>query len=589
MAELPLATEDAMHRRSAALVFADVVGYSRLMATDELGTYARVVALYHNVLKPAAERLGGYIGELRGDGALLEFADVHQAVQWAHAAHMGAAATGSAAAPPLVLRIAIHMGGVLITEDGVFGDAVNLTARLQAHAAPGGTVVSEAVAHALRDTLDEPLVDLGLLRFKNDERPFHAYALGTAHSALQLRRLGELPSIAVLPLSNVGGDPADAYLAAGIMDDVILSLSGLRELAVIARGSTTAAAGGQQADPVSAGQALGVRYVLSGSLRRAGPAIRVSSQLTNVETGQALWADCQSGRDEEVFDLQDHIVQRIVAGMAPNIRASELRAALRKRPESLTAYDSTLRGVHLIYSLDKETSLEAKAYLDQAMAEDPGFPLPMAYSAWWHVLWIGQRWVRDVAAAIAAATNLSTRAIALDPGHALALSAHGQILSFLKHEHEAAMVFFDRALESCPNHAFAWMWSSGTLAYLGRGAEAVARAEHAMRLSPLDQARYLFDTRLALAHYANGDLEAAVRFSLRARDENPNFSANLRFLAAALGGLGRREQAEAVVADLLRLEPDFRLSAYERGLQPFTDTALRERFLSDLRAAGVQP
>jgi adenylate cyclase len=151
------------------------------------------------------------------------------------------------------------------------------------------------------------------------------------------------------------------------------------------------------------------------------------------------------------------------------------------------------------------------------------------------------------------------------------------------------MVFFDRALESCPNHAFAWMWSSGTLAYLGRGAEAVARAEHALRLSPLDQALYLFETRLALAHYANGDLEAAVQSSLRARNENPNFSANLRFLAAALSALGKREQAEAVVANLVRLEPDFRLSAYERGLQPFTHPTLRERFLGDLRAAGVPP
>jgi adenylate cyclase len=574
----------------AAVVFADVVGYSRLMATDEVGTYGRIVGLYHSMLRPAAERLGGDIGELRGDGALIIFAGssgVHRAVQWAEAAHAGAAATGSFAATPLALRIAIHTGEVLITEDGVFGDAVNLTARLQEHAAPGGTVVSEAVAQALRDVLDEVLVDLGLLRFKNDERPFRAYALGTAHAAPQPRRLGELPSIAVLPLSNVGGNPADAYLAAGIMDDVILSLSGLRELAVISRGSTTAATGGTPADPVSAGRALGVRYVLSGNLRRNGPAIRVATQLTHVETGQSLWADRQGGREEGVFDLQDRIVQRIVAGMAPNIRATELQATLRKRPESLTAYDRTLRGVHLIYSLDRETSRQAKAYLDEAIAEDPGFPLPMAYAAWWHVLWIGQRWAEDITAATEAATNLSTRAIALDPGHALALSAHGQILSFLRREHEAAMVFFDRALESCPNHAFAWMWSSGTLAYLGRGAEAVARAEQALRLSPLDQALYLFETRLALAHYANGDLEAAVQFSRRARNENPNFSANLRFLAAALSALGKREQAEAVVANLLRLEPDFRLSAYERGLQPFTHPTLRERFLSDLRAAGV--
>lgn len=585
MAALPRSSADETGRRLAAIVFADIVGYSRLMAANEAGTFIRWSALYNDVLKPEAERLGGRIGDLRGDGAVLEFTSVVRAVDWAQAVHAGAAASGAQGDAPLALRIAIHLGEVLVSADGLFGDAVNLTARLQEHAAPGGTVVSETVRQALRGSPEGQFVDLGLLRFKNDDRPFRAFALG-AHTAVpQPRRLGELPSIAVLPLRNAGGNPADEYLAAGIMEDVILSLSGLRELAVIARGSTTAEA--LSSDPQAAGRALGCRYVLGGSLRRAGETVRVSTQLTNVETGQALWSDRQEGRAEEVFDLQDRIVQRIVAGMAPNIRATELRGTLRKRPDSLTAYDRTLRAMHLIYTLDRQTSLQAKAHLDEAIAEDPSFPLPMAYAAWWHVLWIGQRWAEDAEAAAASAFDLSSRAIALDPGHALALAAHGHMLSFLRREHEAAMVFFDRALESCPNHAFAWMWSSGTLAYLGRGAEAVARAEQAQRLSPLDQARYLFDTRLGLAHYAHGDCEAAIRWSARARQENPNFSANLRFLIAALGALGRRAEAAGIIDELLRLEPLFRLGPYELGLQPFTDPDLRARFLRDLRAAGV--
>lgn len=585
MVAMPRRKDDDLPRRLVAIVFADVVGYSRLMAGDEGGTFTRWSALYDTVLKPEAGRLGGRIGDLRGDGAVLEFGSVARAVDWAAAVHAAATRTGTEALPPLTLRIAIHMGEVLVSENGLFGDAVNLAARLQEHAAPGGTVISEAVQQALRGTLAEEVVDLGLLRFKNDNRPMRAFALGS-HAVPQPRRLGELPSIAVLPLRNAGGNPADEYLASGIMEDVILSLSGLRELAVIARGSTTASEG-LSTDPVVAGRALGVRYVLHGSLRRAGPALRVATQLTNVETGQSLWADRQDGREEEVFDLQDRIAQRIVAGMAPNIRAAELRATLRKRPESMTAYDRTLRGVHLIYTLDKAVSRQAKTYLDEAIAEDPDFALPMAYAAWWHVLWIGQGWAEDPRAAAAAAFDLSTRAIALDPGHALALSAHGHMLSFLRHEHEAAMVFFDRALEACPNHAFAWMWSSSTLAYLGRGAEAVARAEQALRLSPLDQARYLYDTRLNLAHYANGDYAQAAHWGQRARSENPGFTANLRILAGALSGLGRREEAAAVAAEMLALEPDFRLSAYAKGLQPFADPVLGERFLRHLREAGI--
>ena len=587
MAALPCAIQFDAPRHLAAIVFADVVGYSRLMATEERATFARWSALYRGVLKPEAERLNGRIGDLRGDGAVLEFASVPNAVEWAQAVHAGAAKSGTVVAPPLALRVAIHMGEVFASVDGLFGDVVNLTARLQEHAAPGGTVVSAAVAETLCGALREELIDLGLLRFKNDDRPFHAYSLGAHTGTPQPRRLGELPSIAVLPLRNVGGNPADDYFAAGIMDDVILSLSGLRELAVIARGSTTADA--LPAEPQAAGRALDVRYVLGGSLQRIGPALRIATQLTEVATGRALWADRQDGREEEVFDLQDRIVGRIVAGMAPNIRASELRDTLRKRPESLTAYDRTLRAMHLIYSLDRETSQRAKVYLDEAMAEDPGFPLPMAYAAWWHVLWIGQGWVDDVAAATARAFDLSTRAIALDPGHALSLASHGHMLSFLRREHEAAMVFFDRALEACPNHAFAWMWSSGTLAYLGRGTEAVARAEQALRLSPLDQARYLYETRLGLAHYAQGDYAQAARWGLRARSENPGFTANLRILAAALSAAGQREEAAQVAAELMALEPQFRLGAYATGLQPFADPDIRERFLRNLHEAGLPP
>jgi len=573
-------------RRLAAIAFADVVGFSRLMAMDEAATFRRWSHFFRTTLRPEAAACGGEITDLKGDGALVAFPTGPAALAWAQRVHAAAADTAEPGFAPLVLRIGINLGEIFDSADGLFGDAVNLAARLQQHAAPGGTTISASLRAVLHDpVLTAGLVDLGKLRFKNDHRPFQAYAVGGGHQTPQPRVDGEVPAIAVLPLVNASGDAGDDYLAAGIVDDIILSLSGLRELAVIARGSTTARQVG--ADPEAAGRELGARYVLTGTLHRIGGGVRVATRLLNVESGQTLWGDRQDCAAAEVFDLQDRIVQRIVAGAAPNIRAAELRGTLRKRPENMSAYDHLLRGVHLIYATDRAVSLEAKRHLDAAIAADPGFALPLAYGAWWHVLWIGQGWAEDPEAMGMAAFDLSGRALAIDPDSALALAAHGHILSFLRRQYDAAMVFFDRALIACPNHAFAWMLSSGTLAYLGRATEAVARAEQALRLSPLDQARYLFDTRLSLAHYAAGNHAEAVRWGQRARSANPGYTAILRILVAALVGAGAQDEAVALAAELQALEPRFRLSRYAAGLQPFAAPAIRDRFLGHLHAAGL--
>lgn len=217
-------------RHHAVIVFADVVGYSRLMADDEPGTLNRWTALYEDVLKPEAERRRGQVCELRGDWAMLEFEQVADALEWSRLAHRAAAATGIGDTASLALRVAIHQGTVFSTREGLFGDAVNIVARLQQHAAPGDTVISEAVKEALSEGPGEPLLDLGRLRFKNDDRPFRAFALDGGHVPPRLRAIGTLPSIAVLPLVNLSDDEADAYLAAGVVNDVIQSLAGLSDL-----------------------------------------------------------------------------------------------------------------------------------------------------------------------------------------------------------------------------------------------------------------------------------------------------------------------------------------------------------------------
>jgi len=478
------------------------------------------------------------------------------------------------------------MGNVLATGDGLFGDAVNLTARLQEHAAPGGTVISETVEQVLRDRLTERLLDLGLLRFKNDDRPFRAFALGTGHVAPKPREIGRLPTIAVLPLASLSGEEADGYLVAGIVDDVIQSLAGLRELAVIARGSTVGYSRGP-IDPIAVGRDLGARYVLTGSLSRRGETIRISARLIDTEMDRSLWAGRQEGRGMEIFDLQDRIVQHIVTGVAPNIRASELQAALRKRPESLTAYDRMLRGVHLLYGADRAILREARQFLEEAMQDDPAFALPAAYAAWWHCLWIGQGWSTDREGDTEKAFELASNAIALDPSNALALSAKGHLLSYLRREYDAALLFFARALEACPNHAFSWMMSSTTLSYIGRAEEGLARAMHALTLSPQDKSRYLYLNRVSVAHFAANELTEAVHWARLCRAENPAYTANLRYLAAALARLGELDEARTVAADLMRLEPEFRLDVFSLGRQPFQVKSIAAAYLDGLRAAGL--
>jgi adenylate cyclase len=580
-------------RRLAAIVFADIVGYSLLMAADERGTYDRWMEILRNVVRPAVERHSGRIVDLAGDGVLAEFRTPDDAVGWAkdlqrtiRERHDAA----GAAAVPIALRIAVHLGEVFVAEGRIFGDAVNVAARLQEHAQPGCIVLSETVHAQLRDTLRGEERDLGALELKNIIKPVRAYSLNTdaVRVALPIPRPPDhaLPSIAVLPLQNLGGDPLDNYFADGIVEDITVSLASLRELFVIA-GSSTLAFRDMQPDARQAGRALGVRYVLTGNLRRSSRALRISFQLCDVRTGAAIWGDRMEIPPGDLFEVQDEVVRKVVAGIAPNIRATELRGLLRKRPESFTAYDHTLRALHAINGLSRERMLEARGWLDQAMKEDPGFAMPVAWAAWWYSLWIGQGWSTDVDADSRCAMALTTRAIGLDEQNALALAVHGHLLSYLCHQPEAALTYFERALNACPNSALAWMYSSNTFAYLGCGKEALARAEYALRLSPQDLRGFLFYSRLGIANYATESYEESARWMRVAHSECPSYTTAIKVLAAALAGLGQLDEAREIGEIIMSVEPGFRLGSYERRRIPIKDPTLRARFITHLRMAGL--
>jgi adenylate cyclase len=365
MPSLPPNGESAprMDRRLAAIAFTDIVGYSILMARDETRTHQRWMAILQNIIYPQAALHRGKVVKSTGDGVLAQFPSAFDAVQWAVDVQEAAQVDRpDDPMPSIALRIAVHIGDIITTEFDVFGDAVNLAARLQEHAPAGGIVMSEAVHDLVRGSLGAQTRDLGPLDLKNFEEPVRAFALDTAKPGItvpHVRHAARLPSIAVLPLANIGGDPRDDYFCDGVVEDITLSLAGLRELMVISRGSTLAYHG-RYPDPREVGRMFGVRYVLSGSLRRSERSVRVSVELCDSTTGTTLWGERSEVTPGELFDVQDRIVGEIVSGIAPNVRAAELRTAMRKKPENFSAYDHTLRALHIINSLDKPTFMQAR-------------------------------------------------------------------------------------------------------------------------------------------------------------------------------------------------------------------------------------
>jgi adenylate cyclase len=579
-----------MDRRLAAIAFIEIVGYSILMGRDETRTHQRWMAILDQIIHPQAARHRGKVVKSTGDGVLAEFPSAFDAVQWA--LDVQQAVEALRANDPLLtitLRIAVHVGDIITTQFDVFGDGVNLTARLQEHSPAGGVVLSGAVHDLVRGSLGREARDLGALELKNFENPVRAYALDPGDLAIAVpkhRPAGKMPSIAVLPLQNIGGDPADDYFCDGCVEDITLSLSGLRELMVISRSSMLAYRG-RQPDPREVGRMFGVRYVLSGSLRRSERSVRVSVELCDTSTGATLWGEKSEVTPGELFDVQDRIVGKIVAGIAPNVRAAELRTAMRKKPENFNAYDHTLRALHIINSLEKNTFMRARDYLQKAMEEDPDFAMPVAWTARWYSLCMGQGWSTDLVADRAKALEFAARAIEQDPQNALALATYGHLQSYLFHDYDSALVYFDRALGACPNHSLAWFLSSPTLSYIGRGEEAIKHADQALKLSPLDRNLYTYYSSLNLAHYALGSYEEAVKWGKLSASENPLYTANLRYLAAALAALDRLDEARDVAATIQQREPQFRLSTFERTLQPFRDREISSRYMQHLRKSGL--
>ncbi len=394
-----------------------------------------------------------------------------------------------------------------------------------------------------------------------------------------------IPTVAVLPFRAIDVDPVPGYFANGLVEEIVSMLAGLRELTVLSRGSTLKFRD-REIDPGEAGRELGARYIVSGAVRRSAGQMRVIAELTEVETGAVLWSRSYNAAESLLFDAQDHIVARIVDTAAPRVREAELRRVRSRRPDDMDAYHLVLRARELLYRLERNSFETAGALLLRAIALDPDYPSAHVLAAEWHTLRIGQGWSPDPAADVRAADSYAIAAILRDGANARALALHGHSRSFLLRDYDTALLLFDQALEAAPNDAVAWGWSSPTHSFIGDGAAAIARAEKALKLSPSDPLGFRYQHFLCLGHYAAGNLEEAVHWGTRAARAQPRYTANLRYTAAALAGLGRVAQAREIGRRVLAEEPDFRVGPLI-ARHPFRDPARRARIGEQLLAAGL--
>jgi adenylate cyclase len=576
----------ARARRQSAVAFADIVGYTILMGSVPDETHHAWMDLLNGAIRPLAHRHACRFLKSTGDGVAAEFPSANQAMAWALAVQDAITARDDPQRPPLAFRIGIDIGEVIPGDDDIYGACVNVAARLQEHAPPGGVALTAPARAALAEP--PPLLDIGRVWLRNIAAPVHGFihVPATPPRVPQRAPMAGRPGIAVMPFENATATEADRYFADGIIEDIVISLGGLHDVSVIARGATLGWGHGRH-DPATIGRVLGVRYVLTGTLARRGGGLRLSAALRETAEGDSLWHDRFDIAEREIFALQDEIVARAVAGIAPSIRAAELRLAMRKAPDSLTAYHHMLRAMHSLDGLQRERFADAEQHLSAAISEDPAYATAAAWWARWHSLAIGQGWSLDKVHDASQLRDLATRAIQLDPRNALGHAINGHYRAYHLRDPKAGLPFLDRAVEVGPNHALALAFRSGTLSYLGRGAEALPMARRALELSPLGPDRYYFQSFLAIAEFAIGDHAASERSNRLSLADSPGFTSSHRVLIAALQGQGKTEEARKVAASLMRYEPNFRIGHYARERQPFVDPALRDEFLGALRSAGV--
>jgi TolB-like protein/class 3 adenylate cyclase len=590
-------TSERVERRLAAVLAADVAGYSRLMGRDEEGTLAQLKSLRKTLVDPCIATHRGRIVKTTGDGMLVAFASAVDAARCAIEIQRGMA--GQNADVPqdtrLEFRIGIHVGDIIIDDNDIFGDGVNIAARLEGIAEPGGVCISDDAQRQVRGKVEFGFDDMGPQSLKNISEPMRAWrmrldgnaaapAKAAAESAPALA-LPEKPSIAVLPFQNMSGDPEQEHFADGMVEDIITGLSRSKALLVIARNSSFTYKG-KAVDIKQVGRELGVRYVLEGSVRKSGNRVRITGQLIDAATGAHLWADRFDGLLDDIFDLQDRVASSVIGAISPQLERAEIERAQRKPTESLQAYDYYLRALAASYRFTREANLEIIELTRAASAVDPQFALPYALAVFSFTQRKAFGWNTNIADEISETRRLAARAIELDRDDARVLAMAGFGLCYVVGEVEEAAVLLARAIQLDPNLVLARTWMGWTKVYLGDTDGAIEQLEVALRVNPLDPLRHTISTAMAYAHFFAGRNDEASALATDVVRQQPNFVPGQRIMMACHAVAGRIDEARQACAAALRIDPTQRISV-SNARAPFRRPQDIDRLEQGFRIAGM--
>ncbi len=586
-------THERVQRRLAAILAADVAGYSRLMGVDEEGTLARLKAVRKTLVDPTIAAHRGRIVKTTGDGMLVEFASAVDAVRCAIEVQRGMAEQNADGLPDtrIEFRIGIHVGDIIIDDNDIFGDGVNIAARLEGITEPGGVCISDDAYRQIRDRVDVAFDDKGEITLKNIARPVRVFALaGAKQSPAKLIEpapplaLPDKPSIAVLPFQNMSGDPEQEYFADGMAEDITTALARVKWLFVIARNSSFAYKG-KAIDIKQVGRELGVRYVLEGSVRKAGNKVRITGQLIEVASNAHLWADRFDGGLEDIFDLQDQITANIVGAISPKLEDAEIALSRKKPTENLGAYDYYLRGLALFYQFSREGYQQSILFFRKAVELDPDFALAQAAIVGWYINGKAFVWIRPNDEEVMETDRLSRRLLRLANDDARLLAYAGAGLYFVVGNLREGAPILEHAIRLDPNLAIARLWCGNANLWLGELDAAIGQLNYAIRLSPLDPRLFLAYFGLAGAHFLAGRYDKGLECATTGIRHWPNFVGLQRYAAACYAMTGRIGDANRALLVARQLDPTQSIS----GLRSKTlyRTEDFEKFAEAYRIAGM--
>ncbi len=584
--------DERVQRRLAAILAADMVGYSRLMGADEEGTIARQKSHRAELIDPQFASHGGRIVKTTGDGLLVEFGSVVDAVKCAVAIQKAMTEREADVSEErrIQYRVGINLGDIVIDGDDILGDGVNIAARLEGLAEPGGICVSAKVFEEIGNKLDVAYEDLGPQEVKNIATPVRAYrvtldqALTVPIAAEPPPPLPDKPSIAVLPFDNMSGDPEQEYFADGITEDIITALSRFHWFLIIAR-NTTFTYKGQAVAVNQIANELGVQYVVEGSVRKAGNRVRITAQLIDASTGSHVWAERYDRELEDIFAVQDEITEAISGAVAPSFMQAEVKKAERKTPENLDAWDYIMRGNWHLWRMGKADVSEARRLFEAACDLDPTSSAAYSGLAYAWIFEVYYQWANDPKKSLAAALKAAQRAVALDGDDAWAQTILGMAYMYMRRPDDGITACC-QALDLNPNLAFAEGVLALCYAFRGDYGDAVTHAERADRLSPRDPNRVAWYQARAHAALGTEQYEEAAIWAKKSIEAYPDLPAGWRVLAACYGHLGRLEEAAAALREVLRRYPDLTIESI-RASQPSTRPEHVELYIDGLRKAGL--